>query len=280
MKHEVDKWLEDSKRSYALGVLLFDFFAPQPIRNKYIQFFNAVTAPDPFSLEMSMLINKLTDIQRKLMIAPDAFKNLDLNVLKEKIQALRVTPPVDTIDTEDYQDLLDEVELLRDENEELESIIESNDKFVSFEDLPDSIQKLFSELKELRPLMASVHGNLSTCNANDERKALAEELIELDEKRKACWEQIDQWCKEEGVEIAKFEKKAIALEQKDPAHHVLDLTKKIKNTKEAIRRANESIVKFEEEGAVNKAEKAKQRLAEKEVELISLEKEMDELTNV
>lgn len=279
MKHEVDKWLEDSKRSYALGVLLFDFFAPQPIRNKYIHFFNAVTAPDPFSLEMSMLINKLTDIQRKLMIAPDAFKNLDSNVLKEKIQALRNTP-VDTVDAEDYQDLLDEVELLRDENEEFESIIESNDKFIAFEDLPDGIQQLFSELKELRPLMASVHGNLSTCNANDERKALAEELIALDEKRKACWEQIDQWCKEEGVGVAKFEKKPIVPVKKDPANHVLDLTKMIKNTREAIRRANDSIVRFEEEGAANKAEKARQRLAEKEVELKSLEKELDELTNV
>lgn len=279
MKHEVDKWLENSKRSYALGVLLFDFFAPQPIRNKYIQFFNAVTAPDPFSLEVSMLINKLTDIQRKLMIAPDAFKHLDLNVLKEKMDALRNVEKENQF-TEDYQDLLVEVELLRDENEELESIIESNDKFVAFEYLPELIQKLFSELKELRPLMASVHGNLSTCNANDERKALAEELIALDEKRKSCWEQIDQWCKDEGVEIAKFEKKAIAPEQKDPAHHILDLTKLIKNTKEAIRRAKESIVKFEEEGAANKAEKAKQRLAEKEVELKSLEKELDELTNV
>lgn len=280
MKHEVDKWLEDSKRSYALGVLLFDFFAPQPIRNKYIHFFNAVAASDPFSLEMSMLINKLTDIQRKLMIAPDAFKSLDLNVLKEKIEALHCTPTAGRIDTEDYQYLLEEVESLRDENEELESIIESNDKFVAFEDLPELIQKLFSDLKELRPLMASVHGNLSTCSDNNARKALAEELCALDEKRKEAWMQIDAWCKDEGVEIAKFEKKTIAPEQKDPAHHVLDLTKKIKNTKEAIRRANESIVKFEEEGAVNKAEKAKQRLAEKEVELISLEKEMDELTNV
>lgn len=277
---EVDKWLEDSKRCYALGVLLFDFFAPQTIRNKYIQFFNAVTEPDPFSLEMSMLINKLTDIQRKLMIAPDAFKNLDLNVLKDKIDALRNVEKENPVDAGYFQDLLEEVELLRDENEELESIIESNDKFVAFEDLPELIQKLFSDLKELRPLMASVHGNLSTCSDNNARKALAEELCTLDEKRKEAWKQIDQWCKDEGVEIAKFEKKAIAPEQKDPAHHILDLTKLIKNTKEAIRRAKESIFKFEEEGAANKAEKAKQRLAEKEVELKSLEKELDELTNV
>lgn len=150
----------------------------------------------------------------------------------------------DTLDQKDsdIEDLEEELEQKSTEIEQLKTNLESKGlKVVTDEDLPAELKKKRTRIKEIVPLMAKIHAELSDLTlTDDQRKAKALELCELDDERRALWDSIDEYLS--GKDSLLAEDKTIEYSQ-DPVIRGMQIANRIKRVKENIKRNEEAVQK-------------------------------------
>src|SRR5690606_17795705 len=74
----------------------------------------------------------------------------------------------------------------------------SNVNISALNQLPPNFSPAVTRLKELVPYMAKVHADMAAEIADDKRKLLRIQLVELDDERRRIWERIDNYLQGNG----------------------------------------------------------------------------------
>jgi len=282
----LDQWLTNPKRKYADGLALFNALATDALRTKYGQYLKDVDPDEQhqFSQPMSILTNKLAQLRQMAQIKPELFEGIeiitetndqDISDKKEVIKNLRA-------EIEDLKEQLDDKDsdntelndLLEEKEEQLESLgnelkqLEEKRglQIVEKKNLPKQMQALYDRNREITPLMASLHAEISNESISSEkRKELREALCTLDDERRANWDKIDDWAEGKDVKIAEPEK---VLSDNDPIIAGMMMANRIIRLKENIKRSQESAASGKTElirtNAAKRVEVYKAELAELE----------------
>jgi len=298
-------WLDNPSGRYADGVSIFTQLASKDIQNKYSSFFAQVTEPKQHDKHFAMLINKVSDIARKVKLNPDAYQGIEL-VLKEtgpdaitqaaideknakiadlklKVEALKADHKELIQENEGLSDqvlqLEGDLEDAQDEILEYESQLEALEQevtvltakrgiqIVALKDMPEDLQKKFDRNRELTPYMASLHTQMGVEGiAVKLRKSLVDKLIQADDERRENWDAINDWA--EGKTISE----EVVIESpeydSDPMIAGVQMARRIERLKENIIRSKQVAETSEKE--VIKANALK-RIEAYEAELNDLE---------
>ena len=285
MLKNIQEWLADPKRKYADGLAIFKTAAAPEIKKKYGEYFSAVEGePEQFDMHFGMLINKVSDIENKMRINPDAFKDLtllvapvdnskeiaakeaEISTLKATIETLQ-SKEIESTEIEDNAtviSLTEAEEKLMALETELETLKEKRGiSIVQYDNLPEDIKKLYDRVKAITPLMASLHADISVEEIHpNTRKSLAKKLCDLDDERRLAWDAIDVWSEGKTVEPT--------LEANSFSDDVLakgmQIARRMERLKENINRAKESAGNADretiKESALKRIEKYENELAE------------------
>jgi len=285
MLKNIQEWLADPKRKYADGLAIFKTAAAPEIKKKYGEYFSAVEGePEQFDMHFGMLINKVSDIENKMRINPDAFKDLtllvapvdnskeiaakeaEISTLKATIETLQ-SKEIESTEIEDNAtviSLTEAEEKLMALETELETLKEKRGiSIVQYDNLPEDIKKLYDRVKAITPLMASLHADISVEEIHpNTRKSLAKKLCDLDDERRLAWDAIDVWSEGKTVEPT--------LEANSFSDDVLakgmQIARRMERLKENINRAKESAGNADretiKESALKRIEKYEKELAE------------------
>jgi chromosome segregation ATPase len=254
-----------------------------------------------------MLINKVSDIARNIQVNPKLFediqlilketgpdaetqvlilgKQLEIDILKEKIEALKLenveildeneefSEKVDELESE-LEEALDEVTEYEQKLEELETELTAlkakrGIQIVAVKDMPDELQKVDARNKEITPLMARLHSEMSIGVLSEKSRAkVVKQLCRLDDERRSNWDKIDNWSQGKTVEP---ELKAELNYDTDPliagaqmARRVLKLQENIKNSQATYDGADREVIK---ENALKRIAVYKAELDELELKL-------------
>jgi len=286
MQKTIKEWLLKPSGRYFDGLAIFSQLASADIKKKYEAYFREVKSePKSVDIHFTMLVNKVAQIDQKFTANPSAFegltlllkesapdaatleaieaKNEEIVALKAKIEALKT----------DNEDVLDENSELNDQVEDLENDLESAKEDVSvyeqqlleletemealkekrgvqivaFNDLPEELQKLYNRNKEITPIMASIHADISVENLHfATRKKLVKQLCALDEERRANWDKIDDWSEGKTVEF-EVEKSPysddLVIAGAQMIRRSINLQENIKNTKATYESADREVIK-------------------------------------
>lgn len=285
-KNLLEQWLSNPKRKYADGLVLFNALATDALRTKYGQFLKDADPDEQhqFSPEMSILTNKLAQLRQMAQIKPEMFdgieiitekddvditaKNEEIESLKEEIEDLNGQLDDKDSDNTELQDLLDEKEEQLEKLEtELKELLEKRGlQIVERKNLPKKIQALYDRNREITPLMASLHAEISNENLPEEKRAeLVDELCKLDDERRTNWDKIDSWSEGKDVKIDQPEK---VITDSDPIIAGMMMANRIIRLKENIKRSQESAESGKTEliraNAAKRVETYKTELAELE----------------
>ncbi len=285
MLKTIQEWLAAPNRKYAEGLAIFKIAAAPEIKKKYGEYFSAVDGePEQFDMHFGMLINKVSDIENKMRINPDAFKDLtllvapvdnskeiaakeaEISTLKATIETLQ-SKEIESTEIEDNATVISlteaEEKLLALETE-LETLKEKRGiSIVQYDNLPEDIKKLYDRVKAITPLMASLHADISVEEIHpNTRKSLAKKLCDLDDERRLAWDAIDVWSEGKTVEPT--------LEANSFSDDVLakgmQIARRMERLKENINRAKESAGNADretiKESALKRIEKYENELAE------------------
>jgi phage shock protein A len=271
----ISAWLAKPSGRYSDGVAIFEQLAPTEIKKKYLEYFKDVTGePKQHDIHFTMLINKVSDIERKVKLNPKAFENIEL-VLKEtgpdaitlaaieqknakiaelkiKLQAVKsdnsdlisenenLTDTVENLES-DLDEASETIEELESQISELETDIEAlkakrGVQIVAFKDMPEDLQVKFERTKVITPLMGSLHAQISVPSLHHKtREKLVKQLLELDDERREIWDAINDWS--EGKEVAEDAKPEAAEYSADPLIAGAQIARRIERMKENIIRS-------------------------------------------
>ena len=283
MKKIIQEWLANPKRTYADGLAIFKTAAAPEIKKKYAEYFSSIENPEQFDIHFGMLINKVSDIDRKITLNPSAFKDLKLVLAaipanneaeiaaKEcEIEALKAT--IDSLQThkddahsenqelsekseELEQELLEKSEELEElETElaekvaELEALKEQRGvQIVQYDNLPADIKKLYDCVKEITPIMASLHAEISVEGLHHStRTKLVKKLVEFDDERRSAWDTIDEWAEgktvEHDLELPAYSENEV-VKGAEIARRIIRLKENITRSQDAADKADRETIK-------------------------------------
>lgn len=191
--------------------------------------------------ENEELSNKVTNLTNQIKSLDSEIGELtnEKDNLESDLEELNET--LDQKDS-DIEDLEEELEQKSTEIEQLKTDLESKGlKVVTDEDLPADLKKKRTRIKEIVPLMAKIHAELSDLTlTDDQRKSKALELCELDDERRALWDSIDEYLS--GKDSLLAEDKTVEYSQ-DPVIRGMQIANRIKRVKENIKRNEEAVQK-------------------------------------
>lgn len=295
---KMNAWLQNPKRDYNEGLAFFEKYASAEFKLKYSNFFalkKEGEVVDAFDGRFSVLINQITKLAMKVRLNPAAYPDVPdtdaqkagtigqfinlkkiitekqgkIELLEDEIQKLQLEGDEKS---DDIAALGGQIIVLQEEIKQ--DAQKSGLKVITYENLPKEMKKLYDRTKEIVPLMAKIHSELTIEDITDEkRKELAEELCKLDDERRAAWDKIDEWAKN-GDSI--FENTEVHLKFIDPFLRGMQVANRIVQLKENIQRNIKSAEDFKKKGKLEKEQKALERKAEFEQELAELQKEVDE----
>lgn len=290
MKKIIQEWLANPKRTYADGLAIFKTAASPEIKKRYAEYFSSVENPEQFDIHFGMLINKVSDIERKITLNPDAFKDLklvlavatadnaveiaakevEIEELKETIESLQSEKAdVDDLETEleEKADALETAETaLAQKEAELEALKEQRGvQIVQYDNLPADIKKLYDRVKEITPIMASLHAEISVEGLHHStRTKLVKKLVELDDERRSAWDTIDEWAEgktmEHDLELPAYSENEV-VKGAEIARRIIRLKENITRSQDAADKAERETIK----------QSALTRVASYTVELAELE---------
>lgn len=267
----IREWLANPSGRYFDGLAIFTQLASPKIKEKFERFFNEMkTEPKTLDIHFTMLINKVADIERNVSINPKGYEHINLVLKKtapdeETLQAIAEAEAK----IEELKQTLEELETNKndadDENselqvrvDELESQIEGFEneltelkakrgiQIVKYDDMSDDIQKLYDRNREITPIMAKIHAEISVEKLHYKtREKLVAELLKLDDERRANWDMIDDWC--EGKEPqTPIEKEVIPYSQ-DKVIAGAQMARRVEALKENIARSTKTAETAERE---------------------------------
>lgn len=239
-------WLDDRRRSYAVGLSFFKTLANEADRQRLLPFFLEASEPPPFDAHFTVLVNQLRKIAQSrgnLLTLPTPHR-----------QAAPVAPTVLAMIPE------------RQEQPAYTGL-----RVVRYADLPADQRKDYDEIRRITPLYGSLFAEMQDRSIADDRRAeIAAQVVELYDRKRALWARMDQWAERGGVKLDLDER---APQAEDPMVEGMRIACRIERLKENIRRAKQSIERHERNGKLNYLEKSRQRLGDYERELEELEKQ-------
>lgn len=245
------QWLQSPRRSYAEGVELFKVLAPKEIKDRFLNWFQS--APSGISgtdMHITLLIDKLSRINREMIANPVKYSSISSKEFdfQQKSAPAASASPVAAAPVKSS------------------SVKSSSGK----RDLPSSLQPAYDRIREITPLYAKLHSELSAASDDAERKALAQQLCDLDDERRRLWAKIDAWNKDSKVELSEPRPEY----SDNSLLRGLQIERSIKRTRDNIGTARASIARFEKEPA---SEKRDAKLAAAVARKQMLETALDEL---
>lgn len=232
-KQKIDEWLSNPKRNYSEGLSLYTEHRRDASSDK---FFNTQT---PGTIHMNMLIGELSRITR--IISQN----------EPTAQDKKVEVPGKLISIGDP--------LTKNQRRAQSFKITNTDPDVDYKSLPDDMKQKFDSIKELSKVIGGLKVALDAAETNDDRKKFADDLCNKWDERKALWDELDKFIKEERKQTKDNNKIPFTEMNKE------QLAKAIKLRKDNINRAEKNVTEK------NKA-KAENRIKEWESEIDELEK--------
>lgn len=241
-------WLDDRRRSYAVGLSFFKTLANEADRQRLLPFFLEASEPPPFDAHFTVLVNQL----RKIAQSRGAMLTLSAPVTPR--QAAPAAPPVFAMI-----------------QEQREQPAYTGLRIVRYADLPADQRKDYDEIRRITPLYGSLFAEMQDRSIADDRRAeIAAQVVELYDRKRALWARMDQWAERGGVKLELDER---APQAEDPMVEGMRIACRIERLKENIRRTKQSIERHERNGKLNYLEKSRQRLGDYEREMEELEKQ-------
>lgn len=241
MLKNIQKWLANPKRKYAEGLGYFNRFASKKQKDTFGSFLNDVKEDENVPQfdaagRFPILVNQVIFIQKGITTNAEAFKKVLLDEVPEKT-------PVKSSDPNTAK------------------------KVKAAEKLSQDLAAEQARLKELVPVMAKLHADMSDEKiADDKRAAIRAELVQLDDERRAIWAKIDS----AGVEIERSE------EETEVEKNMMALGAKtalrIGQLKSYITRNEDALKKHTDAKNQKKADNAKEKIELYKAELAELEK--------
>lgn len=301
---QIKQWLGNRQRKYADGVAIFMAVARKVQLEKYAKYFAEVSSPEIFDHHFTMLVNLLTrihnDILRQPALYPKASEEVaDVKMLQQEEQAkvLKEKDSLISFCEEHIAKLNERLEELGDSGDDnsteitsIRSEIEAHErqlkdlqaevaelskpgvKVITEASMPAAIKTAYARIKEIVPLYASLHAELSNESiADEQRKKYADELCKLDDERRKLWKKIDDWSEGKGT----LELDTPRPEYSDnPVVRGYELARAVKRLKQNIANSTTSAQKAKEDGRETVYENAMKRIARYELELAEVEKEL------
>lgn len=301
---QIKQWLGNRQREYADGVAIFMAVARKVQLEKYAKYFAEVSSPEIFDHHFTMLVNLLTrihnDILRQPALYPKASEEVvDVKMLQQEEQAkvLKEKDSLISFCEEHIAKLNERLEELGDSGDDnsteitsIRSEIEAHErqlkdlqaevaelskpgvKVITEASMPAAIKTAYARIKEIVPLYASLHAELSNESiADEQRKKYADELCKLDDERRKLWKKIDDWSEGKGT----LELDTPRPEYSDnPVVRGYELARAVKRLKQNIANSTTSAQKAKEDGRETVYENAMKRIARYESELAEVEKEL------
>ena len=304
---QLNQWLGNRQRKYADGLVLFNALAKEPMKKKFaIYLASASESPHIFDPHFTQLVNCLSRIDKEIKFSPSLYpaaieevivaKTMNEEERQKTIESKQKTIiSLETIvcelterveglesDNEDHaEELVSLQEQIDEKRTELAALRNEMDilnspgvKIITEESLTPGMRKVYQRIKEIAPLYASLHNDITNPDISDEeRKAFAEELCKLDDERRSLWKQIDSWAEGKGE---------LQLEQKHPVFsdngivRGFEIARRIKRLKQNISNSKAAADRAEKDGKKNVQQNALDRIANYETELAALEKEVTE----
>ena len=161
MIQKINAWLGNPKRKYNDGLDIFNAIASDVQKKNFKEYFekgrDQVT--DQFDQKFTMLVNQVAFCQKRIKQDPQVFK-----------QAIATT----VAETDDNTP--------------------GEKKSTDLDKLPEELAPVRARIAEIVPLMAKLHAEMSQENLpDDKRMPIIQELVKLDDERRACWAKIDSY---------------------------------------------------------------------------------------
>lgn len=238
MLTKLSAWLGNPKRKYNDGLEIFNAIASDVQKKNFKEYFekgrDQVT--DQFDQKFTMLVNQVAFCQNRIKQDSQFFK-----------QAIAATVANDNH--------------IPDTEKKVAPETEANKK-TDLDKLPEELAPVRERIAEIVPLMAKLHAEMSQENLpDDKRMPIIQQLVKLDDERRACWAKIDSY--EPSEEEKVIEEKTIAMGA--------DIQKRILQVKELISRAKSKAKEHSSKGKKELAAKAVKRGEEYRDELTQLE---------
>lgn len=242
VRESLNQWLQGPRRDYAEGLVLFDILADGEMKARYGQFLHEVDKALPSDAHANMLWNKLDRLAQIIRCNPVPFQYL----LSKDFSGPSAAP------SEIRGDLSADTARIERPGHGV--------KVVRFQDLPENLQPKYERIRELQPLRAKLHSELSSSNG-DAAAAIADDLCKVDDELRRLWDELDAWADGKAPEQPKEDSDVVK---------GMELTRREKKLRDNIRNNRNLVTKYEEQGDAAAAAKARERLA-------AYEKEMEEL---
>ena len=159
---EIVFWLDDENRDYRAGVALFEKYS----RNKSMLHFFQRKGNEALS-RLEYQLRKLAG--KKHLRPAEETKRISFAKAQESTE---IRPPALTVRTE--------IKIGRADG-------------IKFEDLPESLQPLYSANTDDYKAMRSLHEKMKLSNTDEDRARFRAELVKLDDAVAKRWEIIDKW---------------------------------------------------------------------------------------
>ena len=306
MLKTIQEWLADPKRKYADGLAIFKTASSPDIKKKYGEYFSSVVGePDQFDMHYGMLVNKVSDIENKMRVNPDAFKNLKLvvaavsvdnskEIADKEAEIAQLKATIDSFNLKKVETPLENEVLTEKTNSTETELTETTDaltqaeekllaleteltvlkeqrgiSIVQYDNLPAEIKKLYDRVKVITPFMASLHADISVENLNvNTRKSLVKKLCDLDDERRNAWDAIDAWS--EGKTVEPVLEKSLYSDDKivkgmQMARRIIQLKENIRCSQETADKADRETIKL---NAIERISAYEKELAQLQVLLI------------
>ena len=167
MRKEIVSWLQDGG-TYATGLELFDALARPADSDRCRSYLHGGTDP----VRRAMLEGELRRILRGLRDEPQLY-------------ATQNPTPVTQHATRNTQNATPNTQ---------HPTPEAGIHIATYADLPPEQRAWYDRLREIAPLIGSLHADLSRTEADDAaRRQTATELCRLDDERRRLWQQLDAW---------------------------------------------------------------------------------------
>lgn len=215
------EWLSNPKRSYADGVALFEAHASEGHKDKYLKALKAGEAPAPFDPKFSTLINLITMISGSLYAG----------VVKED------APDKEEGD-KDYAPA----------------------KVVTPDDLPDELKERYAKVRTNVPRMASIQSELENDMSDEDRKALADELLSMEEENTEVYADIYSWCDRNHYRMTQLNQDKP--DRNDADKDEVDPKEKLRRLRANLKRCEKSHADHVASGKTVKAENALLKIEE------------------
>lgn len=254
VREVLNAWLQGSRRSYAEGLALFDMLADPSMKERYGRYLHEVDDAACTDIHYNMLKGKLGFISRTIQCNPLPYRDTLLTEFVTK-QA----PVARQSSTRQSSATAEKVRIERPGH---------GIRIVDYPDLPEKQRAEYDRIKQLVPIKAKLHSELSAV-PEEEAGGIADELCKVDDELRALWDDLDAWADGHQSETTKTP-------DGSPVSEGLELARREKKLRDNIRTNRALVEKYESENNAAKAEAARRRLAKYEQEMEELKKKISD----